>query len=1061
MSLRGICCWPVGRGGVVLAVLALLGGLFVHSAKRWGRGANSFTASAVSASQFLPGPAIEGTIFAVTASNKLITFNQANPSVVITTQNITGLQSNEFILGLDFRPRTGQLYALSSLNRLYLLNPATGAAGPIGSGPLTPATVGTAFGFDFNPVPDRLRIVSDADQNLRITPDGNSVTTDGALAFASGDRNAGVNPNIVGAAYTNSFSGATTTTLYGIDSNLDALVLQGSPGGSPTSPNTGTLTTVGNLGVNTSDAVGFDIAGPSGIAFASLTTPGATTSSLYTVDLGSGAARLVGAIGGGEVIRDLAAVVRVETIFALTTKNELLAFSSATPNALVTKLPISGLSGNESLLGLDFRPATGQLYALSDASRLYTINTTTAVATLVVSTPFSPGLMGSAFGFDFNPVPDRIRVVSDAQQNLRLNPNNGVVAGTDTTLAFATGDSNANVTPNLVASAYTNNFAGTPNTTLYGIDAQLDALVLQGSVGGSPVSPNTGQLSTVGGLGFNTNDQVGFDIASGSNAAFASLTTMIGLISLSSLYTVNLNTGAATLIGPIGDDGDTIRDIAIAPRIELIYAVTASNKLISFVSTAPGVILSTATINNLPAGEQINGLDFRPANGKLYALSSSSRIYTIDPLTGIASLVGSGPTNPPVNGSGIGFDFNPVPDRIRVVSSAGQNLRFNPDSGATAATDGPLTFDAADAQAGRTPSLVAAAYNNNFAGTTSTTLYTIDSGSDTLVRQGSPGGTPISPNTGTLFTIGALGVDVGDAAGFDIADMSNNAYASLTVAGVSQLRTINLLTGAASLIGPIGGGELIRGITVAKTPPASAQNAGAVVVNAASFTSGTIAPNSLAALFGSFQTTDGAFAVAGGVPLPTTLGGLRATIGGADAQLLFASNGQVNFVAPNLAADGPTPITITNANGMVRTSFVNIVRAAPGLFTYKSTGTGVAAAMVTSDGVNFQPIFNLDGTERAVSAGANGAPVFLVLFTTGLRNVPAANPNDGNGVAEAVLVSIKGLATTTMFAGPAPGLVGVDQVNVMIPPQLTGGGLSEIRVTAGGRVSNGATIRLQ
>ena len=113
-------------------------------------------------------------------------------------------------------------------------------------------------------------------------------------------------------------------------------------------------------------------------------------------------------------------------------------------------------------------------------------------------------------------MPDLIRLVSDGDQDLRLNPNTGAVAGTDGTLAYAAGDPNAGANPNIVGSAYTNSFLGTKMTTLYGIDSGLGALVTQGSVGGAPVSPNTGQLFTVGSLGVGTSGTVGFDIASPS-----------------------------------------------------------------------------------------------------------------------------------------------------------------------------------------------------------------------------------------------------------------------------------------------------------------------------------------------------------------------------------------------------------------------------------------------------------------------------------------------------------------------------------------------------------------
>jgi hypothetical protein len=446
------------------------------------------------------------------------------PGAILRTVPITGLAQGETISGIDFRPRTGQLYGVSSASRVYTINSSTGVATAVGAA-FTPALNGTRFGVDFNPVPDRIRLVSDAEQNLRLNPDtGGVAATDTALAFATGDANANANPNIAGVAYTNSFNAATTTTLYGIDSNLDALVRQGSPGGSPTSPNTGQLFTVGALGVNTTDQVGFDIAAPGDVALASLTTQGATTSTLYSINLTTGAATVVGAIGGTEIVRDIAIVTRTETIFAVNSNNQLLSFNSGTPGVVASRT-ITGLQGGEQVLGIDFRPATGQLFALTNASRVYTLNTSSGAATAVSGIPLATPLSGNAFGFDFNPVPDRIRVVSDNDQNLRLNPTNGAIAAVDTALAYAAGDANANANPNIVGAAYTSSMAGATTTTLYVIDSNLDTLALQGSIGGTPNSPNGGQLTTVGALGINTTDQVGFDIASQTGAAFASLTT--------------------------------------------------------------------------------------------------------------------------------------------------------------------------------------------------------------------------------------------------------------------------------------------------------------------------------------------------------------------------------------------------------------------------------------------------------------------------------------------------------------------------------------------------------
>ena len=218
-------------------------------------------------------------IVALTSDSRLITFDSATPGTATETVTITGLQAGETLVGIDYRPATGTLYGLSSAGRIYSINSDTGAATAVGTTPLT--LNGTRFGFDFNPVPDRIRITSDADQNLRANPNDGTVVNDGTLAYRTGDINNGANPNIVGSAYTNSFAGAQATTLYNIDSNLDVLTIQ-------TPPNDGTQVTVGSLGVDTSDQVGFDISGTTGVAYASLTVGG--VAQLYTINLLSGAA---------------------------------------------------------------------------------------------------------------------------------------------------------------------------------------------------------------------------------------------------------------------------------------------------------------------------------------------------------------------------------------------------------------------------------------------------------------------------------------------------------------------------------------------------------------------------------------------------------------------------------------------------------------------------------------------------------------------------------------------------------------------------------------------------
>jgi hypothetical protein len=252
----------------------------------------------------------------------------------------------------------------------------------------------------------------------------------------------------------------------------------------------------------------------------------------------------------------LTAIASAEPIVGLTTTNNLIVFDSATPGTVSSPVAITGLQAGETLLGIDFRPATRTLYGLGSTSRLYTIDTATGVATQVGSAGAFT-LSGTAFGFDFNPTVDRIRVVGSTGQNLRLNPNNGTLTGTDTALAYAIGDASAGATPRVVGSAYTNNFAGATTTTLYAIDSNLDILATQ-------TPPNAGVLNTVGALGFDTSDLVGFDISGLTGQSFAALTAPTG--GSSQLFAIDLAGGTATLLGTIGT-GVPLVDISAAVPI--------------------------------------------------------------------------------------------------------------------------------------------------------------------------------------------------------------------------------------------------------------------------------------------------------------------------------------------------------------------------------------------------------------------------------------------------------------------------------------------------------------
>ncbi len=450
------------------------------------------------------------------------------------------------------------------------------------------------------------------------------------------------------------------------------------------------------------------------------------------------------------------------TIFALAEGNKLIALNANAPGVPIASVDITGMLSGETLIAIDFRPATGQLYGISTGGRLYTVNTASGAVRPVGTSTIDPALSGLTVGFDFNPTVDRIRLVTKEGQNLRLNPETGTVAAID-------GNINTSGSANVVSVAYTNNTAGTATTALYDIDITNNKLFKQDP-------PNAGTLVEVGSLGVDAADLGGFDI-SPSGDALAALEDG----GKSALYTVDLQTGKAS---KIGDLSAKIIGIAI-PTNPVAYAVNNNNQFVIFDPTNPSAAV-TKSFTGLVSGDQIVGLDFRPATGQLYGLALGCRIYTINTSSGAATAIGTTPIVPSLAGTDFGFDFNPTVDRIRVVSNTGQNLRVNPETGAIASVDGNLNPGS--------PAITGAAYTNNFAGATTTMLFDIDAATDKLYKQD-------PPNGGGLVEVGALGINVEAGSGFDIGGTSGKAYAILTTGSTTKIYTINLQTGAAVAIG--------------------------------------------------------------------------------------------------------------------------------------------------------------------------------------------------------------------------------------------------------------------
>ena len=238
------------------------------------------------------------------------------------------------------------------------------------------------------------------------------------------------------------------------------------------------------------------------------------------------------------------------------------------------------------------------------------------------------------------------------------------------------------------------------------------------------------------------------------------------------------------------------------------YGLTTTRgvqQLVRFNTSAPAAVATVGA-----TGVSLTGIDFRPATNELYGYDGD-KLYKVDLATGVATLafdVGNAPGN-------VGMDFNPTVDRIRLVSASGTNFRLNPLDGSTT-VDGAFTFAMGDVNFGRVPSFTAVAYTNSDTDpATGTTLYGIDPTLGQLIRIA-------TPNGGAINTIGSLGIGaITSITGFDIITVNgvNTAFFAAMAAGstTSQLYTVNLDTGAASLVGTVGSAS-IEGLALAPVP---------------------------------------------------------------------------------------------------------------------------------------------------------------------------------------------------------------------------------------------------
>lgn len=488
-----------------------------------------------------------GDTLILTSNGMISSIDRMMPNKIVSNLKITGLQTDDELVGIDYRPKDGKLYAVGLLGNIYTLNPATGSATFIKKlmADPTDTTDGNAaftkilgdanlITVNFNPVADRLRVITNTGQNLRINVDTGATITDGAIKLSES------NPTIVAGAYTNAFAGTGSTKLYSIDQNSDRIYIQNA--------NAGTLGVSAALGIdiNINGGGGFDIDPVTNVGFAALKlNTGAYK--FFQLNLANVGTSNDAIFASGDLnsnfnsmgIRGIAlkrASDATAQAYGLTANNKLLNFALNNPNAVMEKT-ITGLLVDEKFIGIDYRLRTtttnsGKLYGLTNKANLYTINTDTGMANLITSLKPAMGssftiLDGTSFAVDFNPTADRLRVISDSGQNLRIN--------VDTGETFKDMNIGGIADAKITAAAYTNSFA-TPVSTLA---TELFDLNQTGNTLTKQNPPNNGTLNLIGNLGINLGMDNGFDIAGGDNGL--ALAAVSGASGPSVLYRIDLN----------------------------------------------------------------------------------------------------------------------------------------------------------------------------------------------------------------------------------------------------------------------------------------------------------------------------------------------------------------------------------------------------------------------------------------------------------------------------------------------------------------------------------------
>ncbi len=234
------------------------------------------------------------------------------------------------------------------------------------------------------------------------------------------------------------------------------------------------------------------------------------------------------------------------------------------------------------------------------------------------------------------------------------------------------------------------------------------------------------------------------------------------------------------------------------------------------------------------------------------------------------------------------------------------------------------------------------------------------------------------------------------------------------------------------------------------------------VLSTSSFQGGAVAPGDQITLVGANLGPAGGVRADASKNLPTSLAGTSVTFDGVAVPIFYVSDNFVSVQAPiSLNAGSNTRIQVTTANGSSSTVSLPVEPVNPGIFTYDTLGAGQAKALNQDGTLNGDG--SITGSDRAAGRGT-----VIQLFVTGLGSVtpPIAEGSPApssplSSVDANVTATIGGRPATVTYAGSAPGLIGVYQVNVMVPATAPSGS-AHIALTVDGNVSQkGVTVQIR